>query len=416
MSWKGISKAVARGPQNFKQKFNMGERSADETFEDAERRLKELESQTKKLNEESKRYFTAITSMLTHQIEFSKGIEQIYKPISGQVSEMGPSASSIEEGQENVEGIQASEQYREIAANLLKTLQPELSLIESKIVQPTGELLSIIEVVNKVVVKRAHKQLDLDRRTASAKKYQGKTDLSIKDEKHFYTAENNLDIAQQEYEYYNNMLKEELPRLFLLESEFIRPLFISFYYMQLNVFYILYNNMENMKIPYFDLSTDIVEAYNLKKGQAEARADALTITHFITGRAKASFEKGKQFRKPLSKTDAEPGSSHVESATPPPYESSNETQYSQYSQDKKAQQQYQPSSKPPLPEQIHHYAPQPEYCTALYDYVASNQGDISFRVGDRIQVIQRTENANEWWIGVVNGVQGVFPGNYVQLG
>ncbi|KAF9929919.1 hypothetical protein FBU30_001078, partial [Linnemannia zychae] len=51
---------------------------------------------------------------------------------------------------------------------------------------------------------------------------------------------------------------------------------------------------------------------------------------------------------------------------------------------------------------------------ALYDYDAQQDGDLSFRKDDRIEIVERTANTNDWWTGKLNGRQGVFPGNYVQ--
>jgi amphiphysin len=48
--------------------------------------------------------------------------------------------------------------------------------------------------------------------------------------------------------------------------------------------------------------------------------------------------------------------------------------------------------------------------TALYDYEAQAEGDLSFRTGDVIEIVTRTNNENEWWIGKLNGKQGQFPG------
>ena len=47
--------------------------------------------------------------MLNHQIEFSKAVQEIYRPISGRVSDPN---SIIPEG--NPEGIQACEEYEAI--------------------------------------------------------------------------------------------------------------------------------------------------------------------------------------------------------------------------------------------------------------------------------------------------------------
>lgn len=54
--------------------------------------------------------------------------------------------------------------------------------------------------------------------------------------------------------------------------------------------------------------------------------------------------------------------------------------------------------------------PQAETCTALYDYEAQAEGDLSFSAGEVIDVVQRTANENEWWIGKIGARQGQFPG------
>ncbi|KAJ1723837.1 BAR adaptor protein Hob1 [Coemansia erecta] len=50
---------------------------------------------------------------------------------------------------------------------------------------------------------------------------------------------------------------------------------------------------------------------------------------------------------------------------------------------------------------------------ALYDYSSQTQGDLSFKEGDRIELVQRTAAKDDWWTGRLNGVVGVFPGTYV---
>lgn len=60
MSLKGFQKSIVRAPQQFKAKFNIGEHTKDPVYLDAERRFQELEKETKKLHDESKKYFDAI--------------------------------------------------------------------------------------------------------------------------------------------------------------------------------------------------------------------------------------------------------------------------------------------------------------------------------------------------------------------
>lgn len=40
-------------------------------------------------------------------------------------------------------------------------------------------------------------------------------------------------------------------------------------------------------------------------------------------------------------------------------------------------------------------------------------GDLSFSAGDRIEIVERTASAEDWWTGRFNGQQGVFPGTFV---
>ena len=51
-------------------------------------------------------------------------------------------------------------------------------------------------------------------------------------------------------------------------------------------------------------------------------------------------------------------------------------------------------------------------CRALYPFNAMQPGDLSFKAGDIITIVERTESG--WWEGELNGVRGQMPSNYVQ--
>lgn len=425
MSLKGFGKSISRAPQTFKARFNIGENTKDPVYIDAERRFQELEKETKKLHDDSRKYFDAINGMLNHQIEFSKAMTELYKPISGRASD--PSTYTIEG---NPEGIRACEEYEAIVRDLQETLAPELEMIETRIVAPANELLDIIKIVRKLTVKREHKKLDYDRHRASLKKLEDKKEKSLKDEKALYKAENDVEQATQEYNHYNDLLKEELPKLFELESQFIQPLFQSFYYMQLNVFYTLHEKMQGVQIGYFDLTRDIEEAYEAKRGDVREKAEELSIVHFKTtsGRRTGSQRLGAAKDKLAgeSKIGSSARRSTMDSSTerpPPPYSATasglssstigraNSTGGSALSAAAKAKG----APPPPRPKPGFLAKPQAETVTALYDFEAQAHGDLSFSAGDVIEIIQRTSNTNEWWTGRLEGREGQFPGNYVQL-
>lgn len=58
-----------------------------------------------------------------------------------------------------------------------------------------------------------------------------------------------------------------------------------------------------------------------------------------------------------------------------------------------------------------HTHPGRPQCKALYDFDAENPDELTFRVGDIIDVV---EEMGEWWKGEYNGQQGIFPANYVE--
>lgn len=373
--------------------------------------------------------------MLNHQIHFSQACAEIYKPISGRVSDPD---SFIQEG--NPEGIRACEEYEAIVKELQDTLKPELEMIESRVIKPADELLEIIKQVRKIAVKRDHKQLDYDRHKTALKKLQDKKDKTLKDEKAIYKAENDVEVATQDFNYFNELLKSELPQLFRLEREFIKPLFQSFYYMQLNVFYTLHERMQNIDIGYFNLTLDIEAAFEKKRGDIQEHVEQLSITKFKTtgGRPRgASKYAGKQLaitNGSASPSSGSPGQSKYAAIygklpssastptspaitqsgedgdpNPPPPYSPGAPQSTAMAA---AAQKKGPAPPPPKPKPHRLSAAPVETVTALYDYEAQADGDLSFSAGEVIEIVSRTGNTNEWWTGKIGARQGQFPGKF----
>lgn len=53
-----------------------------------------------------------------------------------------------------------------------------------------------------------------------------------------------------------------------------------------------------------------------------------------------------------------------------------------------------------------------EFVIAQYDFAGQGAGDLSFREGDRIKIIKKTNTDQDWWTGELGGVRGSFPANY----
>lgn len=52
-----------------------------------------------------------------------------------------------------------------------------------------------------------------------------------------------------------------------------------------------------------------------------------------------------------------------------------------------------------------------EQCVALYQYLSTEPGDLSFNQGDVIIVLKAD---GEWWTGTKDGQTGIFPANFVK--
>lgn len=376
--------------------------------------------------------------MVNHQIEFSKAMAEIYKPISGRMSD--PDALVVHG---NPEGIRACEEYEAIVKELGESLKPELEMIDSRIIGPANELLDVIKAIRKTAAKRDHKQLDHDRHRSTLKKLQDKKEKTAKDEKSIWKAEGEVETATQEFNYFNDLMKEELPQLFRLEREFIQPLFQSFYYMQLNIFFTMHEKMQGCDIGYFDLTLELEEGFNLKRGDVQEQAEKLSIVKYkttgqkrppkyskpqalLTGRKPAAITAG-----PSSATasttpqitygvDAE--ADQASTSGPPPYSASTKPGFASAASPglkspispglaMAAAAKSKPPPPKPKPSRLSG-APAAQTVTALYDYSAQAEGDLSFRAGDVITIITKTDNENEWWTGKLNGKQGQFPGKY----
>lgn len=352
-------------------------------------------------------------AILHTQAGFSQTIAEIYKPISGAISD--PETLKIEG---NPEGVNACEQYQQVVEELKANLAPELEMIETRIIRPIDDLIEVIRLIRKTAIKRDHKQLDYDRHRATLKKLQEK-EKSIKDEKALYQAETNVESSTQEYNSYNDLLKAELPKLFELEKEFIRPLFQSFYYMQLNVFYTLHQRMQNLNIPYFDLTGDIEGAFKEKFGNTQERAEELTIVHFKTSGRKASHigtkftkygKKEGEVTKIGPELGSKPGTLHTEgrdsqpdmtiesadTAPPPSYQTALASSLTpgQLNLGRSSSSAGKPKPPPPKPKPKSLMA-QVENATAMYDFEPLIEGDLGFKAGDVIEIVQRTSNENE---------------------
>ncbi|KIK99910.1 hypothetical protein PAXRUDRAFT_822182 [Paxillus rubicundulus Ve08.2h10] len=357
----------------------------------------------------------------------------MYSPLSGELS----LASKYPEAAATIANTPL---YANHLDELRSSIAPELELIESRVMCPVKEFQGVLKVIRKTITKRDHKLVDYDRFNNSLSKLRDKKEKSLNDEKNLFKLEQDFEIATNEYDYINNALKQDIPRFMQLATRFIDPLFHSLYYMQLNIYYLFLDKMHSFAEGRYDVTncpgSQIQSDYENNRSDAWSQIEDLNITKRFISTSKFVQAKRAEPGSSIGRTPSmvttssaassasrplPPGSRAAPSfvkkppppppgqhiAPPPPYSATINGATAAAAATKR------PPPPPPLKPKP---KPEPvvEYVTALYDFDAQAEGDLSFKTGDRIVIVTKTDSQEDWWTGRLNGVEGVFPGNYVQ--
>ncbi|CAJ0766958.1 20474_t:CDS:10 [Entrophospora sp. SA101] len=198
----------------------------------------------------------------------------------------------------------------------------------------------------------------------------------------------NFEIKKQ------GIITKELPLFFDYMIEFIEPVFESFYRIQIRIFRHSIKRLEKVVDKSdIDIDSSIVDSYDERVEDAKNQIQSLTLLNREAKLAKSNPENAYSATPSVSARKAS-------------FNSMNSSSNSKlFPVNKKI-----PSPiPPPIPAK-----PKIAYVKALYDYDAQADGDLSFHKGDKIEVLKRTPNTDDWWEGKLNGVTGIFPGNYVE--
>ncbi|KAG2129767.1 hypothetical protein DEU56DRAFT_816613 [Suillus clintonianus] len=430
---KGFTKAIKRTPHLVTSKVGFSKKSSDPEFDDYNRHFISLEQATEKLLKDTKAFSDSVISLFTSSAGFANHFNFIFSPLNAEYNLQGkhPSCEAT---------IANTPPYSTALDELRSAISPELELIDSRISAPVKEFQGVLKLIRKSITKRDHKLVDYDRFNNSLTKLRDKKEKSLSDEKNLFKLEQDFEIATNEYDYINNALKTDLPRFMQLATHFIDPLFHSFYYMQLNVYYLFLEKMNSFAEGRYDVTNvpgaQILADYEEKRTDAWSTIEDLNITKRIISTSKLvqanratggnTLTVGSSIGRSPSITSAGSGSSRsmpppsraattssfTKKAPPPPpgQTPAPPPPYSAASNDAITKRAPPPPPLKPKPK------PEPavEYVTALYDFDAQADGDLSFKTGDRIEIVTKTESQEDWWTGRLDGAQGVFPGNYVQ--
>ncbi|KAI0271596.1 BAR-domain-containing protein [Gloeopeniophorella convolvens] len=451
---KGLTKAIKRTPHMMGSKVGMSKKSNDPEFDDYQRNFATLESATEKFLKDTKAFSDAVNTLFTSGSGFAQHFSVLFHPIASEYDLLG----KFPEAAHTIRNVDACHTALE---ELRVSISPELELIESRVSGPVRELQGIMKAIRKMITKRDHKLMDYDRFNNSLTKLRDKKEKSLSDEKNLFKLEQDFEAASNDYDTINAAMKQDLPRFMTLATRFIDPLFHSFYYMQLNIFYMLLEKINQFSEGKYTVdmpASEIATEYEEKRGDSAAVVEALSIIQRIISTSKlVAQNRGSPGASSLglgvgrspstastptlgraassaststaSSRAVPPASSFAKKAPPPPPGAAGKISAPPSPvPPAAAPPPYSPSmggvasaaaaaakrAPPPPPPPIKPKPAAASYVVALYDFAAQADGDLDFKVGDRIEVVERTDSPEDWWTGRLDGRTGVFPGNYVQ--
>lgn len=409
MSWKGFKKAVERLPENVKQKVGSTKESLDEMFNVQEVRLRAMEGEIENLLAQLKQFKVSITALLNHQNQVAIILKEQFDSY-GETDKAFPSETSKKA---LVEYLRILEKYRENAFSLMLDL-------DRRTVDPTTEVLTLLKSIRKLIVKRSHKLTDVTRHSSSLSKVQSKTTRDVTDEKKLYKYEELLRGSQEEYDQINNVLVDELPKLFEFKNEFYLPIIISFLQIQSGFYLECSKHMKNLSTLHaFNFNSSVVDGFELRRSEFTPLLDHLnTFSSPIIRKntLKSRFSRkqslssnslqvsGSENSQIDSKNTLRPPSHQRSISNPPPYSGAAPAPISQIISTPNSPNRRPPPAVPPL-----------RKARAIYDFEAQAEGDLNLKENDIVEVIKKTDGADDWWTGRLNGKIGIFPGSYVEL-
>ncbi|KAI8643795.1 hypothetical protein BD408DRAFT_451027 [Parasitella parasitica] len=336
---------------------------------------------------------------------------------------------------------------------------PQLDSVDQFVIRPSLELQEIIKTIQKTIVKRNHKLIDYDRHRIALNKLNAKTERTISEDKAIFKVQSQLETATQDYEYLNNNLKQQLPTFFQMLIQLIQPIFEQMYNLQCKIYGMIYARCYELVTAneqhFITHAMDLEAGYNWRKQQHDVQAEIQNMDLLKSGgkawltvsggsnklslqerAALKNNEISSPAQQPPHGTYDPNAYQHLSSSTVSPQQQQQQQQASQY------QVPYEPY-QPQQPQQHGHHQSLPKstygapaaaglvsptpaiptpptrdtsrntYVVALYDYDAQAEGDLSFKKDDKIELVQRTQDTDDWWTGRLRGAVGVFPGNYV---
>lgn len=239
-----FKRSVVRAPQIFKQKANIGYKLPnDDKFDLLYQKFQSTDESLVFLETEVIRYTSYVKSFINHSISIGEAIGQVLNPNLEKLGGKGddsPSSNLLKSNiEEDYSKFSTSKKFVHQGMKIKAQICSDLDLITNNVQIPLTRLVGILKQIKRYVKEREFALLDVNKyyNEFESLNSKDKSTLSLKQDKNLVRYEKNYEISKLKFEKINDVLKVELPLFFKLIGNFIEPLHVLFYYLQLTIHY-----------------------------------------------------------------------------------------------------------------------------------------------------------------------------------
>lgn len=334
----------------------------DEEFETLREQLDELERSCKNLAKFVKMYQVQVMEVLESSHRIGKATKTLIdlsfliEPDQGTESVVSTSWQNIRRYLSTLADLHIS--VKETSVSLPQVIDPRISLIQK-----------YIEAVRRRIKVRDYLLLDYDRvydqlDTLSLSKISGT--LTVRQSQTFHRLEKRLELFRTEYDKHNTLLKMELPYFFILICSTIQPMLCLIFYVQITVAYQFDVNLLSLQEE-FAIDPEMLNSPQFGE---------LLLSQFCQPNNEIQLLNIVNFHKQYL--------DQLVTAEPSPVE---------------------------LQQSVLNFDPAYKYCQAMFSFSSTENGDLGINTGDIIKILEAN---GEWWMGEIEGKEGMFPANYVK--
>ncbi|KAL2020472.1 hypothetical protein VTK56DRAFT_8357 [Thermocarpiscus australiensis] len=408
-------------------------------------------------------------SLLSNQLQVVTEYEGLYDPIVGSFDGHGRQAAPTPQLQ-----LERTLELKNAYSELKTELVEEMAMIEERILKPATEARNCIAPIRKTIKNREDKRLDYERFQEKVIKLQRKSDRTVKDDAALSKAEVDMSRSADEFEIADNHLRQTLPPVISASFSLVSPLLCNLVMIQNRLLGLYYTTLHGYCEKYGFPSPpppmqEVIAIWNT--AFSPVRGGVESISFIARGKAvhqpmstgsdpssrkpsALSVSPSNGFRRtssglipsasPQPRTLRLPSTTSAQHSSPALRDHSRQSDPASSSHNKPdsstatdfttatmlgaaalhrgGQRSHAPQAidtsarkkppAPPPPPKRALAAKPDEWVVAQYAFPGQGAGDLSFREGDRIRVVRRTETSQDWWVGELGGIRGSFPANY----